>query len=81
MLKKLDAILKRYAFLEKQLADPDVLADMAIWQKYSKEQAELRETAEKYLEYLQTEKEMQDAFALAETETDQEMKKMLLDEG
>ena len=81
MLKKLDDILKRYEFLSKQLADADVLADMSVWQKYSKEQSELSETAEKYTSYLQTEKEMNDAFALAETETDAEMRKMLTDEG
>ena len=81
MLKKLDELLKRYEYLSAQLADADVLADMSVWQKYSKEQSELSETAEKYTEYLQTEKEMNDAFALAETETDGEMKKMLLDEG
>ena len=81
MLKKLDDILKRYEFLSKQLADADVLADMSVWQKYSKEQSELSETAEKYTAYLQTEKEMNDAFALAETETDAEMRKMLTDEG
>ena len=58
MLRKLDAILKRYVFLGERLADPEVIADMGTWQKYSKEQSELRETAEKYTEYLQTEKEM-----------------------
>ena len=69
MLKKLDELLKRYEYLSNQLANADVLADMSVWQKYSKEQSELSETAEKYTEYLQTEKEMNDAFALAETET------------
>ena len=81
MLKKLDAIKQRYEFLAEKLADNDTLADMSLWQKYSKEQAELTETVEKYDEYLKTEREMQDAFALAEEETDAEMKKMLLDEG
>ena len=81
MLKKLDGIRKRYLFLSEQLASAEVIADMPLWQKYSKEQADLRETSEKYEEYLRVEKEMQDAFALAETETDSEMKKMLLDEG
>ena len=81
MLKKLDELLKRYEYLSAQLSDADVLADMGVWQKYSKEQSELSETAEKYVQYLQTEKEMNDAFALAETETDVEMRKMLLDEG
>ena len=81
MLKKLDGILQRYHFLSDQLAESSVIADMSVWQKYSKEQFELKDTAETYLSYLQTEKEMNDAFALAEEETDAEMKKMLLDEG
>ena len=81
MLKKLDGILQRYHFLSDQLAESIVIADMSVWQKYSKEQFELKDTAETYLSYLQTEKEMNDAFALAEEETDAEMKKMLLDEG
>ena len=81
MLKKLDDILKRYEFLSAQLSDSEIIADMGTWQKYSKEQSELRETAEKYLEYRAVEKEMTDAFELSETETDAEMRKMLSDEG
>ena len=81
MLKKLQDIVKRYEFLTEQLADSAVIADMGTWQKYSKEQAELTEPAQKYMEYLQVEQEMNDAFALAETETDGEMKKLLTDEG
>ena len=54
MLKKLDDVLKRYEFLSEKLADPEVIADMGTWQKYSKEQAELSETAEKYTLYRQT---------------------------
>ena len=81
MLKKLADIKKRYEFLSEQLADADVIADMGTWQKYSKEQSDLTETVEKYEEYLACEREMTDVFALAETETDPEMKKMLLDEG
>ena len=81
MLKKLDDIKKRYEFLSEKLADNEVIADMGTWQKYSKEQSDLTETVEKYDEYLDVQRQMTDAFALAETETDAEMKKMLLDEG
>ena len=81
MLKKLDAIKQRYVFLSEKLADSETLLDMSLWQKYSKEQAELTPTVEKYDEYLTTEREMNDAFALAEEETDAEMRKMLTDEG
>lgn len=81
MFKKLDEIIKREEFLSQQLLDADVIADMSVWQKYSKEHSDLRETAEKYREYQECERQMNDAFALAEEETDAEMKKMLLDEG
>ena len=81
MLKKLDGILQRYEFLSAQLGEAAVIADMSVWQKYSKEQFDLKDTAETYLAYLQTQREMDDAFALAEEETDAEMRKMLTDEG
>jgi peptide chain release factor 1 len=81
MLKRLDDILNRYNFLSEQLADPDVIADMGTWQKYSKEQSDLKETAEKYLEYLACEKEMQDAFKGADEESDAEMRKLFSDEA
>ena len=72
MLKKLDDILKRAEFLSQQLLNPDVIADMSVWQKYSKEHADLSETADKYREYLECKRQMDDAFALAEVETDGE---------
>ncbi len=81
MLKKLDDILKREEFLSEQLLNPDIIADMSVWQKYSKEHSDLSETAEKYREYLECQRQMQDAFAMAEEESDSEMKKLLLDEG
>ena len=81
MFKKLDDIKKRYEFLSEKLSDSAVIADMGTWQRYSKEQSELTETVEKYAEYQRVEQEMTDAFALAETETDAEMRKMLTDEG
>ena len=81
MFKKLADIKNRYQFLSEKLSDNEVISDMSLWQKYSKEQADLTETVEEYEKYLETERQMTDAFALAETETDTEMKKMLLDEG
>ena len=81
MLKKLADLKLRYEFLSEKLSDASVIADMSTWQKYSKEQSDLTETVEKYDEYLKIEQEMSDAFALAETETDAEMKKLLTDEG
>ena len=48
MLKKLQNIAARYEELGGLLASPEVLADMDLWKKYSKERAELAEIAEKY---------------------------------
>ena len=62
MLKKLADIKTRYQFLSEKLSDSAIIADMGTWQKYSKEQAELTETVEKYDEYLETERRMTDAY-------------------
>ena len=81
MFEKLSEIQKRYEYLTERLSSAEVIADVGVWQKYSKEQSDLAETVEKYLEYLAVEKEMKDAFAAAEEESDKELKEMLLDEG
>lgn len=81
MFEKLKAIQERYGFLSEKLADANTLSDSALWQKYSKEQAELTDTVEAYGKYLACEKEMNDAFSSAEEEKDPDLKKMLLDEG
>ncbi len=81
MLKKLDGLLQRYRFLTEKLSSSETLADMDTWRKYSKEQADLQETAETYLVYQKTQEEMDSAFAVADAETDFEMKKMFLDEA
>lgn len=81
MFKKLDDILARYERLSGEMADPDVIAQPERWTQCAKEHADLAETAEKYLEYKKTEREMNEAFAAAETEEDREMKQLLADEG
>ena len=81
MIKKLEDILAKYRALSEQMADPAVIADPEKWTKCAKEHSACSESAEKYLEYKKVEKEMEDAFAAAETETDAEMKDMLVQEG
>ena len=81
MIKKLEDILAKYRALSEQMADPAVIADPEKWTKCAKEHSDCSESAEKYLEYKKVETEMEDAFAAAETETDAEMKDMLVQEG
>jgi peptide chain release factor 1 len=81
MLKKAESVLQRYNALGEKLADPDILSDMDMWKKISKEHADLSELAAAAEEYKKVTTEMNDAFAMAETEEDREMKDMLLEEG
>ena len=81
MIDKLDKIKERFEFLNDELSKAEVCSDAEKYGKYSKERAELEETAEKYGKYLAAEKEMNDAFSLAEEESDKEMKDLLLAEG
>lgn len=81
MIDKLDKIKERFEFLNDELSKAEVCSDAEKYGKYSKERAELEETAETYGKYLAAEKEMNDAFSLAEEELDKEMKDLLLAEG
>lgn len=81
MKDKLDKIKERFEFLNDELSKAEVCSDAEKYGKYSKERAELEETAETYGKYLAAEKEMNDAFSLAEEESDKEMKDLLLAEG
>ena len=81
MIDKLDKIKERFEFLNDELSKAEVCSDAEKYGKYSKERADLEETAETYGKYLAAEKEMNDAFSLAEEEADKEMKALLLAEG
>ena len=81
MIDKLDKIKERFEFLNDELSKAEVCSDAEKYGKYSKERAELEETADTYGKYLAAEKEMNDAFSLAEEESDKEMKDLLLAEG
>ena len=80
MIERLKKIKERFEELTKDLMNPDVLADMSVWQKKSKEQADLVPIVEKYDEYVKVQNDMNDAEELMKTETDADMLAMLNDE-
>ncbi len=80
MISKLSGILERFEKLSELVSDPEVIKDMALWQKYVKERAELEETANKYLEYKKVEEDGKGAEELLKSETDPDMKQMLEEE-
>lgn len=81
MSDRLREIKERYDFLNGELMKKEVCSDAETFRKYSKERADLSEIAETYEKYLAKEKEMNDAFAAAEEESDKEMKDLLTAEG
>ena len=80
MIERLKKIKERFDELTKDLIDPDVLADMSVWQKKSKEQSDLAPIVEKYDEYIKVSSDMKDAEEMLKTETDADMLEMLNDE-
>ena len=80
MIERLKKIKERFDELTKDLIDPDVLADMSVWQKKSKEQSDLAPIVEKFDEYLKVSSDMKDAEEMLKTETDADMLEMLNDE-
>lgn len=51
MIDKLQSIEDRYMELSQKISDPEVIANVAEWQKYVKEHAALEEIVTKYREY------------------------------
>lgn len=80
MIERLKNIKEKFEQLTKDLIDPNVLADMSVWQKKSKEQADLAPIVEKYDEYVKVQSDMNDAEALMKSETDPDMVAMLEEE-
>ena len=64
MLSKLNAVADKYRELEALLSDPDVMADMEKWQRYTREHAALTPIIEAYTAYQR---------ALATIDEDKEM--------
>lgn len=80
MLNKLQAVEDKYMQLESMISDPDIIADMNRWQKYTREHASLSELVTKFRRYKEICKSLTDAKEMLEIETDADMKDMLEEE-
>ena len=80
MFKKLDKILERFDKLNELVSDSDVIARMDEWKAYTKELADITETAEKYSEYKKIINEQEDLKAMIPLESDLEMKALMEEE-
>jgi len=76
MLEKLDFIEEKYEDLGKKIADPEVIADTATWQKYMKEHASLEPIVEKYREYKKIKEGIDEAKSVLKESGDEEIKEL-----
>lgn len=81
MIDKLQAVEDKYMELESVISDPDVLADMAKWQKYNKEHSNLEPIVTAFREYKRACQGIEDAKEmLSDSTLDDEMKEMANEE-
>ncbi len=77
MFERLDNIVQKYEEVKQELVKPEVLNDYNLLKKLSKEQSDLEETVNKYDEYKNIIKSLEEAKSL---QNDPELKEMALKE-
>lgn len=75
MFDKLDFITEKYEELAKKVADPEVINNQPVWQKYIKEMGEIEPIVKKYKEYRKAKTELADAREMLE-DGDEEMREL-----
>ncbi len=80
MIDKLEARERRYQEVEKLLSDPGVTSDQKRYRELTREFAELSEVVAAWTNYRRVSQERDQARAMAEAETDAELKALARDE-
>ncbi len=80
MFDRLEDILVRYREIEKELLDPNVVNDQKRFRNLMKEQSDLSEIVEKYLEYKENQKVIEDSIAMLDEESDEEIRELAREE-
>ncbi|MCZ8523376.1 MULTISPECIES: peptide chain release factor 1 [Paenibacillus] len=77
MLDRLQALADRYEKLSELLCDPDVAGDSKKLREFSKEQSDLQETYDSYMEYKSVSEQYDAARAMQAEKLDDEMKELV----
>ena len=80
MIDRLNALEQRFEELSALLADPSVTGNPATYQKHAKSYRDLSHTVEKFREYKELARGIEETKALLKVEEDPEMRKMVEDE-
>jgi peptide chain release factor 1 len=76
MLDRLAQLEKRFNDIELEMANPDVVSNVKRLQELAQERAGIEDVVTLYRQYKSTEKQMEEARSMLETETDEEMRTM-----
>ena len=77
MLDKLQAIEDKYLELEKLISDPEIMADMAEWQKHAKAHAKLTGLVAKFREYKKARRAADEAREMLGEKLDDDFREMV----
>jgi peptide chain release factor 1 len=80
MFDRLDDILIHYEELMQELNNPSVAEDQNRFRKLMKEQADLADLVEAYIQYKKAKQTVEESVALLEEESDEEMREMAKEE-
>jgi peptide chain release factor 1 len=80
LFDKLDKVVDRYNEIERQMAEPDILADHVRLTELAQERTDLSELVETYQRYSQAGDELAQARELSAAEEDEEMAALAADE-
>jgi bacterial peptide chain release factor 1 (bRF-1) len=80
MFERLEGILTRYREIEKELMDPNIVNDKDRYKKLMKEQADMSDIVEKYLEYKNVQKTINESLTILEEENDEELRELAREE-
>lgn len=77
MFQKLASLEDRYEELGNLIGDPEIMAELDVWQQYVKAHSELTGVVDAYREYKRVTKEMQEAKTLLNEELDGDMQELV----
>ena len=77
VLEKLQALDEKYRELESLLADPDTMQDVARWQHYNKEHAQLEPVVAAFRRYQQVTQQLTENREMLDEPLDAEMKELI----
>ncbi len=81
MFDKLENVEKRYEELNQKISDPEVIANQSEWQKLMKEHADIQEIVEKYREYKNVSKNIEELKEMLDDKEMHDLVQVELDEN